>query len=377
MRQSSLATQLKEVKSLMQAMCDQVYSALGLLKQHLTKPDKEELLKVILLDNEVDSLEKTIDEKILYIFATQQPLGHDLREAYASVKIAHQIERIGDAVESLARQLSNGEAQAADKHRYIDRLLQSSMQLFRMTYRAMFENEFTPVVDIYVQDDAVDALHKELFQYAKKMLTAGASDAQVDVALQFISIGNKLEKIADISCNWAEQIDFLMHGMHRRKITKRPQRIILADSHGGELASLVANTLHVSQSSKIELTIASSSQNHSLAELNHCITQVLATKGYSAEVYPVCRLEALNWERVLLIVFIGRELCLDPKRSLQFKGSHKTVDLFWPDIDMDSEFIHAKPIEAFSMAYAESLVEAAERKSQPLRSLLNRIQRLR
>jgi phosphate transport system protein len=353
----------------MQAMCDQVYAALGLLKQHLVKPDKEELMKVILLDNEVDSLEKTIDEKILYIFATQQPLGHDLREAYASVKIAHQIERIGDAVESLARQLSSGEAQSADKNRYIERLLVSSMQLFRMTYRAMFENEFTPVVDIYVQDDAVDALHKELFQYAKRMLGNSSSDTDVEIALQFISIGSKLEKIADISCNWAEQIDFLMHGIHRRKITKRPQRIILADHHGGVLASLVANTLNIGVAGSIELTLATTSQSQHSAELNHCISLVLEAKGYSPEVYPIGKLEALNWERALLIVYLGSELHREQRKTKNLKGSHKTVDLFWPEIEIDFDPTRASDVE--------KLVAVAERKAEPLRSLLSRIQRPR
>ncbi len=401
MRHASLRTQLAEVKSLLQTMCDRVYGALTVLRKHVASPGSDELMKVILLDNEVDRLEKTIDEKILYIFATQQPLGQELREAYASVKIAHQIERIGDAVESLARQLSSGAAQALDQGRLIDKMLDSSMQLFRMSYRAMFENEFGPVVDIYVKDDEVDALHRSLFREAKSILARPVSSSEVDSALQLINISNKLEKIADISCNWAEQIDFLMHGMHRRRILRRPQRVILADSHGGMLAALVAS--HISKSpgiahdpshgnQGIDFSLATTASHTPMVSFAAATTSQLAAHGWVVEPLPVSQLESLNWDRVLLAIYLGSSLGKSAKasRKAQPGPGHKVVDVFWPEIDMSENLMHSltnenrepsgdeisKPSELDSTELL-NLIGRIETKSTSLVELLNRMQKPR
>lgn len=347
MRPVSLTSQLGEIRSLLRAMSDRVYAAMGVIRAHLESPDKDELMKVILLDNEVDKLEKTIDERILYIFATQQPLGQELREAYASVKIAHQIERIGDAVESLARQLASGEAQSIDRNRLINRMLSASMTLFLSSYRAMFEGDFAPVVDIYVKDDEVDRLHKNVYAEAKAILRKPATDTEVDTALQLINIGNKLEKIADISCNWAEQIDFALHGMNRRQITKRPQRLVILDSHGGVLAALVASYLNqflgiLEPSSGwqrgLELTLASLAPATGIVSVSRPAMQVLARKGVVTEALPVLRLDGVNWERTLAAVFIGSDPHL--REAAQKQTRHKVVDLTWPEITPSRELIN-------------------------------------
>lgn len=108
-RISGLEAQLSNVKSLLRTMCDAVNTGLATLVQHFEHPNPSRLIKIVVLDSEIDNLERAIDTSILQILATQQPLGYELRLAYACAKIAHHIERIGDAVESLARQLVNGD----------------------------------------------------------------------------------------------------------------------------------------------------------------------------------------------------------------------------------------------------------------------------
>jgi phosphate transport system protein len=387
MRSLSLTSQLSEVRSLLRAMSDRVFAAMGVIRSHLEAPDKDELMKVILLDNEVDKLEKAIDQRILYIFATQQPLGQELREAYASVKIAHQIERIGDAVESLARQLASGEAQSIDRNRLINRMLAASMALFQASYRAMFEGDFPPVVDIYVKDDEVDRLHRSVYTEAKRILHSAANEAEVDSALQLINIGNKLEKIADISCNWAEQIDFSLHGSNRRRIKRRPQRIVVADSQGGLLASLAASMLSLPRSAseildpslrEFEVTLATTGSEAGIVSLSRAATALMERRGFIVEALPVIRLEAVNWERALVAVFLGPDF----KRGDHFRGQtkHKVVDLFWPEIALSQDLCELlldgenKPPESKDVALLEMLLERLSERTSGLAAVMGRIQ---
>lgn len=390
MRHASLQDQLSEVRSLIQTMCDRVFRALEVLRSHLTRPNSDEILKVILLDNEVDKLEKSIDQKILSIFATQQPLGAELREAYASVKIAHQIERIGDAVESLARQLSQGHAQSLDSERLIERMFDSSMQLFKMSYRAMFEHDFTPVIDIYTKDDEVDRLQKLLLRHACKILTTPLSAHEVESALELINIANRLEKIADISCNWAEQIDFLLHGTLRKKIRRLPQRLILTDNCGGVLAGLMASYLSsnvgLSQSEGqgvrgIEISLATSSTGPSMLTFSTEMSRRLQQRGWIHETRPVSSTHQLNFERVFLVIALG-ETAKENEPGRVRRG-RKAVGIEWPDIylspAMAGHFMEGRlgdvEPEQIDENAVEDLLSTIETQGQRLTELLLRMQK--
>jgi hypothetical protein len=60
---------------------------------------------VILRDQYIDELEKELDRLCLEFLVRQQPVAGHLRMAYATIKINLELERIGDYVESVARQV--------------------------------------------------------------------------------------------------------------------------------------------------------------------------------------------------------------------------------------------------------------------------------
>ena len=216
-RISSLEVQLSNVKSLLRTMCDAVNTGLVTLIQHFEHPNPNRLIKIVVLDSEIDNLERAIDTSILQILATQQPLGYELRLAYACAKIAHHIERIGDAVESLARQLVNGDI--PDQKEIFLEMLNDSKDLFERSYTAMFEGDLSLIQEIHLLDDKVDFKQRELYHIAKKILKK-ESKGNIDKALRIISMSAKIEKIADLCCNWAEQIDLAENGMFVEKFKK-------------------------------------------------------------------------------------------------------------------------------------------------------------
>jgi hypothetical protein len=179
-------------------------------------------------------------------------------------------------------------------------------------------------------------------------LQAQASGPEVESAIQLINIGNKLEKIADISCNWAEQIDFLLHGMHRRRITRRPQRIVLTDCHGGMLAALVAGYLSKApgiqdppddETRGYEFTLATRSPEAGVVSFGGLAAEVLSKRRWPAEFLPVTNLKGVQWERVLVALFLGPDFT--PTDPADGKFRHKVVDLFWPDLHLSPELLAA------------------------------------
>jgi phosphate transport system protein len=328
-RISSLEVQLSNVKSLLRTMCDAVKTGLLTLIHHFEHPNQSRLIKVVVLDSEIDNLERAIDTAILQILATQQPLGYDLRFAYACAKIAHHIERIGDAVESLARQLVNGDI-PEQKEIFLE-MLNDTKDLFERSYSAMFESDLSLIQEIHTLDDKVDFKQRELYHIAKVILKK-RDKSHIDKALRIISMSTKLEKIADLCCNWAAQIDFAENGMVRRKIQKRKYRVVFMDGTGGMVASLAASFLYQNVKDIVDISVVAMQPIKNGTILN--FTSMLTEYDMTPQIFPIARITSMNWNKVLMLIILGNfEISSDELEIVPYK----TVQIRWPEINFNSE----------------------------------------
>jgi hypothetical protein len=109
-------------------------------------------------------------------------------------------------------------------------------------------------------------------------------------------------------------------------------------------------------------------------------TSQLAARGWVVEPLPVSHLESLNWDRVLLAIYLGSSLGKSAKasRKTQSGPGHKVVDVFWPEIDMADALLHSLTHESGSdSAELINVLERIETKSTSLVELLNRMQKPR
>jgi phosphate transport system protein len=318
----TLDTQIHRMKTLLRAMCDRVLVGLNVVVTHMDHPQEDELIKTIVLDSEVDNLEKEVDEAILQIFATQQPLAADLRLAYACAKITHHIERIGDAVESLSRQLAG--KPLPYQSQTIALMMNETRSLFMRSYLAMFEGDNLQIHDIHQADDAVDNFYRELFSFARNLLIQKNNPQDVEEALRIINISSKLEKIADLSCNWAEQIDFAHNGLARKKLQKRKHKILFFDHDGGRSACLVACMLQQQLGDLFDIGVATCSPINSQDYTD--VHALLEKLKISPEVFPLANFRTVTWARALMCIQIGKFALSSWDRELV---PYKTVFLNW------------------------------------------------
>ena len=99
--------ELSELKSKLLTMSAEAQAALGLALDALLKRDAELAARVIGGDRAIDAMELQIEEAIVDLFATQQPMARDLRLLLATMKIATDLERVGDHAVNILLVLSN------------------------------------------------------------------------------------------------------------------------------------------------------------------------------------------------------------------------------------------------------------------------------
>jgi len=203
--------ELSELKSKLLTMSAEAQAALGVALDALLKRDAELAARVIGGDRAIDAMELQIEEAIVDLFATQQPMARDLRLLLATMKIATDLERVGDHAVNIA--------QSAERL-ILTRLVAPEPELVEMARqaRAMLSGALDAFVrgdsglgrDICRRDDSVDALHHSVFRI---LLTHMMEDPHIiGAAMELFLVSRNLERVADLATNIAEDVVFLVEG---------------------------------------------------------------------------------------------------------------------------------------------------------------------
>jgi phosphate transport system protein len=162
-------------------------------------------------DEEINHLELDIENECLRIFALTHPVAGDLRFVMAVLRINNNLERIGDKAKSIAKRV-------IDLTDCIPLAYPPSLVEMAQETRKMLGDALTALANedaelcrrVRLSDDRVDALQKELFNWAHKEIPqhVECTHAVIDI----LSISRALERIADLSTNIAEDVIFLVEG---------------------------------------------------------------------------------------------------------------------------------------------------------------------
>ncbi|HHY99408.1 MAG TPA: phosphate signaling complex protein PhoU [Firmicutes bacterium] len=163
------------------------------------------------MDDLVDQLNLDIETTCLRLIATQQPAARDLRIIFAALKIAGDVERVGDYTVDIAKTAKK----LADRPLFkpledIPRLQQYVRQMLRETLDAFVSRDLSLVHKMIEDDDQVDhlykSLHDELIEFMKR------DPKTVDQAVDLLLIARYLERIADHITNIGERVFYVETG---------------------------------------------------------------------------------------------------------------------------------------------------------------------
>lgn len=99
----SFENSMKELQNDLETMGNMVEQQLDRAVKSLLNEDCDLAERVIKEDDEIDALEKEVENKAIILIATQQPLATDLRKIFTISKIVTDLERIADHCVSIAR----------------------------------------------------------------------------------------------------------------------------------------------------------------------------------------------------------------------------------------------------------------------------------
>jgi phosphate transport system protein len=177
----------------------------------LTMHDLEAADEIISADDKIDALELEIEERAILTIAKRQPMALDLREIMVSIRIASDLERIGDLAKNIAKRTHAIEAEHP-RHIMTGLARMGRLALGRLkdVLDAYAQRDETKALEVWRSDEEIDALYNSIF---RELLTYMMEDPRnIGVCTHLLFGAKNIERIGDHATNIAENIYYLAHG---------------------------------------------------------------------------------------------------------------------------------------------------------------------
>lgn len=183
---------------------DQALQALRLRDQGLAQ-------QIIEQDRELDAKEREIEAQAIRLLALRQPVAVDLRVVVTALKVATNLERIGDFAANIAkRTFSIIPGHLDGPLQQLLNLRQTVSDMVQDVITAYKREDYETALAVRERDSQVDALYTSLF---RELLTyMMESPREISPSIHLLFTAKNIERIGDHATNVAEQVCFLLRG---------------------------------------------------------------------------------------------------------------------------------------------------------------------
>ena len=217
--------ELNEVKVRLLTMSGEAETALRLAVEALLERDVDKAREVIAGDTVINDMEVQIEEACIDLLALQQPMAKDLRMLVAAIKIANDLERVGDHAVNMAEsaeRLTRAHPIAPEPE--IVEMARLAREMLADALEAFVRGDAVAGREVCLRDDKVDALNRSVFRI---LLTHMMEDPHsIGTGLELLLVSRNLERVADLATNIAEDVVFLVEGKsikhHAEDLTGAP-----------------------------------------------------------------------------------------------------------------------------------------------------------
>lgn len=159
--------------------------------------------QVVAEDEEIDTLEKQVDQDGVGLLIRFHPVASDMREVVSAMKVSTNLERVGDQSVTIARRAKrlNGRSLVSEVA-LLEPAYRLALAIFRDSIRAFAERDCALARTLKSRDRELDAVTTDIGE--RLVVRATADPENVPSYLDLIFIGRALERIGDHATNIAE-----------------------------------------------------------------------------------------------------------------------------------------------------------------------------
>jgi phosphate transport system protein len=202
---------LAALRSMLASMGGLAEEQLAKAIEALVKRDTRLADRVIRADEKLDEMETAIEEKAVLTIAKRQPMAKDLRNIMVAIRIAADLERVGDLAKNVAKR-SHAISDVLPRRLAVGlkRMGEMTQAQLKLVLDAFATNDDVKAMDVWRQDEDIDALYNSIF---RELLTYMMEDPRmIGVCTHLLFAAKNIERIGDHATNIAENIYYFVHG---------------------------------------------------------------------------------------------------------------------------------------------------------------------
>ncbi|MEM9845143.1 MAG: phosphate signaling complex protein PhoU [Pseudomonadota bacterium] len=165
------------------------------------------------MDDVVDSIEVDVERRITRLLALRNPMATDLRAVIAALKVASELERVGDLSKNIAKRvgpLSGADVSSAIKG--IERMGKGVKQQLNSVLNSYSEADSDLSLKVWTGDEDIDQHYNSMF---REVLTYMMQDpGLIGAGTHLMFIAKNLERIGDHCTNIAEIVHYQVTGTY-------------------------------------------------------------------------------------------------------------------------------------------------------------------
>ena len=201
-------SQLKNEVLILGSMVEQsMISAVAALK----KGDLAAAQTIYQSDKNINDKRYALENAIIILIATQQPMAHDLRTLAAILEVAGELERMGDYAKGICKiMLKMGPIKPPIKMADIEKMANIATDMLHRSLGAFINEDANLAYAIPLEDDEVDALYSKVYE---DLVSAMMQDTtMISQTTRYLWVAHNLERMADRVTNICERTVFVATG---------------------------------------------------------------------------------------------------------------------------------------------------------------------
>jgi phosphate transport system protein len=202
---------LQEIQDQLLVMGNRVEKALVESVWILKQRDIYASRHLIAQDRTINEQRFAIEEAVLTLIATQQPVASDMRTLAAILEITTELERIGDYAKGIAKiNIMIGDQPLIKPLIDLPRMAEKASDMLDQALKAFMNRDVDLARSIPARDDEIDDLYNQI---NRELLTYIIADpATIDQANQLLWAAHNLERAGDRVINLCERVVFTVTG---------------------------------------------------------------------------------------------------------------------------------------------------------------------
>ena len=178
----------------------------------LARRDADRAQRTVAGDPSIDALQAEIEEKAVLTIARRQPMAVDLREIVGALRVANDLERIGDLAKNIGKRVLalDGEFHPPKLIRGVEHMGALVLTQLKEVLDSYAGHDLKKALVVWNGDEEIDAMCTSLF---RELLTYMMEDPRnITFCIHLMFCAKNIERMGDHATNIAETVYYMIEG---------------------------------------------------------------------------------------------------------------------------------------------------------------------